>query len=337
MLTVLLPAHNEGEGIAKAIESLQNQTLSPDHIVVIADNCSDDTVEIARRYPVTLIETVDNKFKKSGALNQGWAAYGQDSDYIFTMDADTILAPGTLENMVAEIGDLGAICARYWAGPGRGLAWNLQRLEYSRFDDQRQMRSWKVQVASGAAVLYNGSALREVCLKLSKQHPWDNESLIEDYALTLDLKMCGYKVFAASGAHVFTDTPLSFKELWRQRLRWGRGGIDEVRKRGWIPATRRDIMSYYLYGFGMFVRMIWVFFIVMLITAGLPLTFSLAGFVIIGIFWLDRVTSISHSIRDWQGLSLAGVLVVEDIYGFFLEICTATALFKSVFNRKQEW
>ena len=79
-VTVLIPAHNEAACIADTIASLRAQSHQPARIVVVADNCTDDSVSIARAAGVDVIETVGNTKKKAGALNQalptvltGWA------------------------------------------------------------------------------------------------------------------------------------------------------------------------------------------------------------------------------------------------------------------------
>lgn len=46
-ITALLPAHNEAKGIVQAIDSLRNQTVQPDRIVVVCDNCTDNTKGLA--------------------------------------------------------------------------------------------------------------------------------------------------------------------------------------------------------------------------------------------------------------------------------------------------
>ena len=71
-----MPAHNEENIIRSTIESILTQTVKVD-VVVISDNSTDNTVSIVKSIAATdsrvsLIETVGNKFKKSGALN---AAY----------------------------------------------------------------------------------------------------------------------------------------------------------------------------------------------------------------------------------------------------------------------
>ena len=69
-LVALLPAHDEEASLGAALDSLRSQTRPPDRIVVVADNCTDRTVEIARERGVEVYETVDNAHKKAGALNQ---------------------------------------------------------------------------------------------------------------------------------------------------------------------------------------------------------------------------------------------------------------------------
>ena len=69
-LTVLVPAHNEALTIVATLESLWRQTRPPDKVVVVADNCTDDTADLARRHGADVFTTVGNTDKKAGALNQ---------------------------------------------------------------------------------------------------------------------------------------------------------------------------------------------------------------------------------------------------------------------------
>ena len=73
---------------------------------------------------------------------------GRASEYVLTMDADTVLLPDTVAGMARELVDnpmLGGVCARYWAKDGHGLLWRLQRLEYARYDDMRELRGLEGQ------------------------------------------------------------------------------------------------------------------------------------------------------------------------------------------------
>ena len=69
---MLVPAHNEGDQILATLEGLRTQTLAPTRTIVVADNCSDDTVALALAAGAEVFETVGNNAKKAGALNQAW-------------------------------------------------------------------------------------------------------------------------------------------------------------------------------------------------------------------------------------------------------------------------
>jgi cellulose synthase/poly-beta-1,6-N-acetylglucosamine synthase-like glycosyltransferase len=339
-----VPAHDEEAGNAATIEGLLAQEV-PDElaitgVVVVANNCTDRTAEVARRYPVTVLEMDHNPDKKAGALNHGWRETARDADLVLTMDADTVLRPDTVAAMAAELRGnavLGAVCARYWATPGRGLAWRLQRLEYARYDDLRDLRGWRVSVASGAAAMYRGRALEQVAEGRGGD-PWDGASLIEDYALTLELKTRGWRVAAARRAHVHTTPPSTFRALWRQRLRWGRGGMDECLKRGWSTATRQDVLSYVLFGFSVFFRVLFLAMLALMVVYEVPFRYALLGLVPLAVMWLERITSMWRlPDRRVADVALVAVVLVEDVYGFFLELCAVVAAYRCLNARRQAW
>ena len=91
---VLVPAHNEEHGIAAALASVKAQSSPVGNIVVIADNCTDKTVEIAESFGAEVFTTKNNVDRKAGALNQYLTTLITEissSDYVLVMDADTIL------------------------------------------------------------------------------------------------------------------------------------------------------------------------------------------------------------------------------------------------------
>ena len=59
-VVVLIPAHNEEAGITEAVKSLHRQTVRPDLVIVVADNCNDRTVERARDAGAQVVESVGN-------------------------------------------------------------------------------------------------------------------------------------------------------------------------------------------------------------------------------------------------------------------------------------
>ncbi|HWI31334.1 MAG TPA: glycosyltransferase [Microbacterium sp.] len=101
MSSVVIAAHNEEAVIGACLDALLGQTTSePVHIVVSANGCVDKTVEIARRYAVTVLDRPEPG--KAAALNAGDdAAEGFPRIYL---DADIIVPPGGLEAVLRRLG-----------------------------------------------------------------------------------------------------------------------------------------------------------------------------------------------------------------------------------------
>jgi glycosyltransferase involved in cell wall biosynthesis len=169
------------------------QTRAADTIVVIADICADRTAEIAASKGVDVFETLGNVARKAGALNQAYARVAPGFEYILEMDADTTLHPRFLEEALAEIEAnplLGGVCNRFFAKPAPGLLRRLQALEYVRYERLCDRLRGRVSVLSGTATLLRTAAL--------PGRPWSEDSLVEDYALTLYLRRNGFEVKAGA-------------------------------------------------------------------------------------------------------------------------------------------
>ena len=90
LLVALLPAHDEEVALPAALASLAGQTRRPDRVVVVADNCTDRTEEVARAGGAEVFRTVGNTHKKAGALNQVLARVLPglaEEDLVLVMDA----------------------------------------------------------------------------------------------------------------------------------------------------------------------------------------------------------------------------------------------------------
>ena len=113
-IAMLIPAHNEERLIAKTIDSVLSQSLCPDRIIVIADNCTDATAAIARAKGVEVLETVDNTAKKAGALNQGYRLV-REAEVVIQVDADIVFDRHFVRELVSTLRaekTAGAVTAR---------------------------------------------------------------------------------------------------------------------------------------------------------------------------------------------------------------------------------
>jgi len=152
-IIALVPAHNEEESLPATLRSLQHQTLRPDEVIVVADNCTDGTERIARELGAQTITTAANADKKAGALNQALALIlptTSPADLVLVMDADTALAPHFFEVAAEEPRDGGvaAVGGIFSGEPGHGLVGQLQRSEYTRYAHELG-RTGRVMVLTG--------------------------------------------------------------------------------------------------------------------------------------------------------------------------------------------
>ncbi|WP_291081055.1 glycosyltransferase family 2 protein, partial [Dietzia sp. UBA5065] len=138
-ITVLVPAHNEADRISATIEALQAQDAAPERIIVVADNCTDATPDLAVAAGVEVFETRENRHKKAGGLNQVLADLLPElgeNDVVMVVDADTVLDQGFLAEARRRFTDdraLMAVGGLFYGEPGSGWIGQYQRNEYTRY------------------------------------------------------------------------------------------------------------------------------------------------------------------------------------------------------------
>jgi poly-beta-1,6-N-acetyl-D-glucosamine synthase len=250
----LVPAHNEEAGIAATINALGLQTHAPDRVIVIADNCTDRTVEIARAHGVEVIETVSNVHKKAGALNQGLSYLLETSDQldddfcVLAMDADSQLDPDFIENglqLLATFPDIGGLSGAIHPRTPQNFIERAQAIEFAKGTRLMSRRQGKVHVLSGAASIFPFRVLREVAEARGSRLPgvqgtyFMEDSLTEDYELTLAVRSLGYRCSSTKRCRVVTDLMPTLHDLSLQRIRWQRGAIESLQLYGWSKLTRK--------------------------------------------------------------------------------------------------
>lgn len=244
----------------------------PTQIIVICDNCTDNTVHLVNNFinntsiNISILETIDNNAKKAGALNQAFAKINLE-DYVLIMDADTSLDRSALKcalDLMRTDAKMGAVCSRAGILPFEGkslwkkIIWSLQHIEYGQFDSHRVETQNRIKVAHGMATLFKTEALksvpkyRKINLNI-ESNVFLEDSLVGDYELTLCLKH-EWRVSSCMNMLAWTDVPLSLKELWIQRLRWLRGGVDALRVHSFNKVTALEILNHVLFIFLMTLR-----------------------------------------------------------------------------------
>lgn len=346
-ITVVIPAHNEESTLPATLAALQEQSLVPDRVVVVADNCADRTSDVARAAGCVVLESRGNRGRKAGALNQALAQLLPTlgaRDLLLVMDADTRLSPdfvrftaGTLERDP----DVSAVGGVFAGDDRKGLLPQLQRNEFARYARQLASRRGRVFVLTGTATLFRPHALEEVAARRGDTLPgqrgkvYAEGAITEDNELTLALKSLGAYVLSPSNCRVTTETMPSLSTLWTQRLRWQRGALENLNDYGLRPSTAR----YWLQQWG-------------LAYAAIALPLSLVALLLMPVigdtwellpFWLlvTAAFSLERGLTawdtGWHGRVIAFSLIPEILYSLFLQACFVRGLAGMMASQDMAW
>lgn len=346
-ITVIVPAHNEEDKIGDTLDSLRTQSRQPDRVIVLADNCTDKTIDIARARGVEVIESVNNINKKAGALNQVLAKLLPQkghNDTIMVMDADTRLKQGFLASAVRHFEQdrgLSAIGGLFYGDETKGFLAQLQRNEYIRYSREIVRRRGKVFVLTGTASIFRAVALAEVAKQRGNLLPgtngevYDTHALTEDNEITIALKSMGALMMSTPECQVETELMPDPRSLWRQRLRWQRGALENIGAYG-ITSTTSRYWSQQL-GLAYSVFALWSFFLLIFIQLAASDFWVWYPFWILlaVVFVAEKVWTVRRG--DWRAKLLAATLIPELMYDSYLDLIFVKGIFDMALKRQAHW
>ena len=346
-ITVLIPARNEELSLPQTLESLRSQTRPPEKIIVVADNCTDATVDIARRMDCEAFETIDNTDRKGGALNQVLKAIlpgmGR-GDLILVMDADSQIDNGFLATALEHFQKfpvLDAVGGSFFGEPHGGLLGQLQRNEFTRYSDQINRRRGRVFVLTGTASVFRAEALdnvaraRGIDLLGKNGEVYDTAALTEDNELTIALKTLGSAMISPPGCRVTTELMPSWNNLWDQRLRWQRGAIENLGGYGFTRTTIRYWGQQIAIAYGTFALSASILGSIILFLTQDHWVWYPFWMAIGSVFILERVWTVRRAGR--AAILLALPLVPELAYDIFLQLIFIKALIDTISMRRDRW
>jgi cellulose synthase/poly-beta-1,6-N-acetylglucosamine synthase-like glycosyltransferase len=224
-LTVIVPAHNEEEGLPATLESLLRQTVPPEEIVVVDDGSADRTGAVARAYGVTVLTPQRNLGSKAKAQNHALPHCG--TDLVLAVDADTVLAPDYIEKIKPAFDDPAVVVA----------AGNVQtRFTRTVWERGRSIEylfgfHWNrpIQNRANSPVVCSGccSAFRRDMLVAFGGFP--ERTIVEDMDITWSQQIAGRKAVYVGDAVAWAADPETLAYLRKQVWRWMAGFFQNVR------------------------------------------------------------------------------------------------------------
>jgi 1,2-diacylglycerol 3-beta-glucosyltransferase len=231
-LVILIPAHDEQDGICATLESLLACDYPPGRrrVVVVADNCSDETAARARQTGFEVWERADT-VKQGKGFALMWAlerlfASPDRFDAVIVFDADCFASQNMLTEIDAALrAGAEAVQVNYVVGnPGDSPASALRFAGFTLMNTVRPLGKRGLGLSCG--LFGSGMAFTR---ELLREEPWTTTGFVEDFEYHLRLVDAGRRVEFLPNAWVRSAMPTSFAGGADQQARWEQGKLHVIR------------------------------------------------------------------------------------------------------------
>lgn len=233
---VIIPGRNEGKVIGQLIDSIRNcdYDQSKIRIFVIADNCTDNTAEVARKAGATVFE----RFNKE-EIGKGYAVdfllkkiHETEPDYLpegwFVFDADNLLHKDYIKEMNKAFDAGEEVVTSLRNGKNFNTNWYSAVGCMAFMRECRFFHTPRTVLGVSANVTGTGWLVKNTLLNYETGFPW--HLLTEDAEFTHDVILRGHKIAYQDTAIFYDEQPTNLKTIYKQRLRWQSGTYQNMKK-----------------------------------------------------------------------------------------------------------
>ncbi|HHY06847.1 MAG TPA: glycosyltransferase family 2 protein [Clostridia bacterium] len=229
---VVIPAHNEELVISSLIDNLMTLDYPKKlyDVFVIADNCNDNTANMARSHGAIVYERTNLEQKGKGYALEWFFAklynLPQKYDAVVIFDADNLVDPYFLKHMNNRLCDGAKIVQGYIDAKNPQDTWVTASFAMAFWVANRMLQLARYNLGLSN---YLGGTGMAISLDVLREIGWGATSLTEDLEFSLKALLHGYKTTWAHEAVVYDEKPLTFKQAWNQRKRWALGHVELFR------------------------------------------------------------------------------------------------------------
>ena len=230
-ISVILPAYNEQDSIADTIRHVCESDYPKDklEVIVVSDGSKDGTInvvkEMMKRYSNVRLLDKENS-GKADSVNRGISI--AKGDLVAVVDCDSFPEKESITKLSGYFRDAKMAAVTSFVSvrnKNANFLAKIQSLEYLIMAWSRKLLDYidSVYVTNGPLSLYR----KKFIMKLGG---FDKKSITEDIDITWNCLYHGYKTAMCLDARVSTVAPSKFKKWYRQRVRWGLGGLQALFK-----------------------------------------------------------------------------------------------------------
>jgi cellulose synthase/poly-beta-1,6-N-acetylglucosamine synthase-like glycosyltransferase len=297
---IVIPAHNEAMVIGKTLESIKRLNYPKEfyETFVVADNCNDETAQVARHHGVNCIERKDAERKGKGfALQWAFERLKEGKcidtyDAFIIIDADTIVDSNFLASMDYRIAKGELAIQGYYDVINPDVS-PMASLSYLGFVLSRNLRyKGRSRIGWASNLLGNGMCFAK---EVINRYGWNATSIVEDVEYAVTLLLNGVRVSFAPEAKIFAEIPTTFKDSKIQRSRWDIGKF-QMRNKYLVQliksAIRKRDISYLDTAIELMIPPFSLFLVFSFVSFGLYLAILFNGFNILSIIWFATVSAL---------------------------------------------
>lgn len=239
-VTLFIAAFNEQEIVEVKMENCHALSYPKDKlkIVWVTDGSNDRTNELLKAYPEVQVQFQPERKGKTAALNRGMQFIS--TPYVIFTDANTMLNPEAIMEIISRFSDPKVGCvagekrveisSAQGATAGEGIYWKYEST-LKNLDD----RLYSAVGAAGELFAIRSSLFRTM----------PNDTLLDDFILSLQIAQKGYKIAYCKEAYATETASLNMKEEEKRKVRIAAGGLQSVwRLRSLLNIFRYHILSF---------------------------------------------------------------------------------------------
>lgn len=227
---IFISARNEAGVIYELLDSLMKQNYPKDRydVYVVADNCTDNTAEVARNHGAVVFERKNHEQVGKGyALHFLYqrviAAKGHDYyDNYVVFDADNLVDPEFLKEINKKLatGNYDALTT-YRNSKNFDTNWLTAAYSIWFMHEARHLNYVRDMVGAQCFISGTGFAVSERLMQANGG--WPFYFMTEDIQFSVDATIHGYRIGYCDSAILYDEQPATMKQSWTQRLRWAKG------------------------------------------------------------------------------------------------------------------
>lgn len=323
-VTIVVPCWNESNTVFRTVKSILGLNYPKDKIKIflVDDGSTDDTWQVIKRfskYPNIKIFRKENGGKHT-ALNL--ALEHTETDFVGCLDADSVVDKEALVRIMSYFEkdeEAMAVTPSIIVNNPKGAIQNAQRVEYQLAIFAKRVLGFLggIHVTPGPFTIFRTKVFEDL-------GPYEHAHNTEDMEIAYRMQKHRYKIDYCNDAYVYTNTPATAYKLYRQRLRWIYGFINNT-------IDYRDVLFQKKYGY----------FSTFTVPAGILSIFT-AGFLIGRLLYqlIDFVLYKINAFRtvgpsfQFNGINFDLFFIETDIYVFVTLFLYAMVVFSILIGRR---